>query len=129
VDARQAAEKDRQFPAPLFVYQGTVQEGQDFFGWISPEARAISDPSRRLYQGFGLERGGALQMFGPEVWSCGMRASRKGHGVGRPVGDPWQMPGFFLVRGDQVLWEHRSRHAGDHPDWSRLSALAAPARN
>ena len=46
---------------------------------------------------------------------------KKGHGIGKPVGDPWIMPGLFLTRADgQILWRHRFEHAGDHPDFANL---------
>lgn len=64
------------------------------------------------------------EMFGPEVWACGVRATLKGSFIGRPVGDPWTMPGLFLVQGDKILWRRDFRHAGDHPDWSAIPQVA-----
>lgn len=118
MDVQKLAQDDPDFPAVIYLYQGTIDDGEAFFGWIAPGARAIADPDRVFYRAFGLERGGVGAVLGPQVWSCGMRASRKGHGVGKPVGDVWQMPGFFLVQGDRVLHEYRPRHIGDHPDWA-----------
>jgi hypothetical protein len=59
-------------------------------------------------------------MFGPGVWLAGARAALKGNTVGKPVGDPWTMPGLFLLKGDAILWRHTFRHAGDHPDFARI---------
>ena len=54
--------------------------------------------------------------------------------MGRPVGDPWTMPALLLLAppslpgGDAaVLWEHRPRHAGDHPDFDAIPARAESA--
>jgi hypothetical protein len=33
------------------------------------------------------------------------------------------MPGLFLVKDDAILWRHRFRHAGDHPDFARIPNL------
>jgi hypothetical protein len=33
------------------------------------------------------------------------------------------MPGLFLVKDDTILWRHRFRHAGDHPDFARIPNL------
>jgi hypothetical protein len=104
----------------LFVYQGGVTEGVAFFGRYWPEARAVADAHRRLYAAFGIGPGGAREMFGPGVWLAGARAVLKGNVVGMPVGNPWTMPGLFLVKGDAILWRHRFRHAGDHPDFARI---------
>lgn len=116
MDLRQVAEVEPTFPPVLFVHLGTPAEGEAFFAQYDPGARAIADPSARLYVGFGLERGGWKQLLGPEVWACGLRASRKGHRVGWPIGDPRRMPGFFLVEpSGRIVWSHVPRHAGDHP--------------
>ncbi len=105
------------FPELLFVHMGTPAEGDAFFAKYGDGLRAIADPEKVLYQGFGLRRGGLKQMFGPNVWKRGFEATFKGHGVGRPIGDPWQMPGAFLIEGRTILAHHDFDHAGDHPDW------------
>ncbi len=60
------------------------------------------------------------------MWLKALLAARKGNRVRKIVGDPWDMPGLFLVRGDRVLWTWRFRHVGDHPDFSRLPDLVDP---
>lgn len=113
------------YPSVLFFYMGSVVEGKAFFTTTWPEARAVSDPSKRFYTAFGLERGNIGQMFGPGAIACGLRAASKGYGVGRIVGDPWQMPGTFLVQGSKVLWSYDFSHIGDHPDFTILPQLVA----
>jgi hypothetical protein len=100
---------------------GSPEEGRRFFDDLWPEARAVSDPEKQLYRAFGLARGGAAALFGPGVWLRGLGSARKGHRIGRPVGDPFMMPGAFLVdESGRVAWEHAYRHAGDHPDFSSV---------
>jgi hypothetical protein len=37
--------------------------------------------------------------------------------IGKPVGDPFQMPGVFVIAPDgRVTFAYYSRHAGDYPD-------------
>jgi len=108
----------------LYVHLGSVDDGDAFFEWADPQARAVADPGARLYKAFGLGRGGVKELFGPAVWACGLRAGRKGHTVGRPVGDPFRMPGFVLVEGGRVVWRHDPRHAGDHPDFRSIPGAA-----
>ncbi|MFP4435683.1 MAG: SelL-related redox protein [Chloroflexaceae bacterium] len=121
-DLRQIAASDPSYPPVLFVYQGSSTDGTAFFERFWPEARAIADMPRRLYQAFGVQRGGVWEMLGPEVWACGLRAAGKGNTGGLPVGDPWIMPGLFLVAGDTIRWQHSFRHAGDHPDFAQIPA-------
>ena len=122
-DLREAAQAPG-YPAVLFFYQGTPTEGRAFLRRYWPEARAIADPELAFYQAFGVERGGLLQMFGPGVMAAGLRARRRGFENGERSGDIYRMPGAFLVRGDRVLWQHRYRHAGDHPDFRGIAARA-----
>lgn len=123
-DIRQLAATNPGYPPVLFFYQGSVAEGKRFFARHWPEARAVADAGKTFYRAFGIERGGVKEMLGPEVWACGLRAASKGHTGGLPVGDPWMMPGAFLVQGDQIIWRHAFRHAGDHPDFAHLAVGA-----
>ena len=102
---------------------GTPAEGAIFFNEYWPEAQALADaPPLPLYRGFGLEQGTASQMLSLGVMTCSVRAIAKGNIPGKPVGDPRQMPGLFLVQGDRVLWQRDFKHAGDSPDWVTLPA-------
>jgi hypothetical protein len=115
-------EASRRGPMPptLFVHPATVAEGEAFFRKAAPESRAVADPDARLYEGFGLVRGGVGSLLNASVIACGIRALVAGHGGGRIQGDPWRMPGFFLIRDGAIAWEHRARHAADHPDFTHL---------
>jgi len=123
-DLRRIATVTPSYPPILFFYQGSREEGAAFFGQFWPEARAISDREKRWYRAFGIERGGVRQLFGPEVWTCGLRAARKGNTLGVPVGDPLLMPGVFLVQGDAIVWRHDFRHAGDQPDFATIPFIS-----
>ncbi len=124
-DLRQVAGSDPNYPPILFFYQGSVSDGEAFFRKLWPQATAVADLPRTFYNAFGIQRGGLKEMFGPEVIACGFRAVSKGHFIGAPVGDPWIMPGLFLVKGETIFWRHDFRHTGDHPDFSQIPALAA----
>lgn len=120
MELRQAAEADPSYTPLLFVHPSRPADGDDFFAWTWPEARAVADPTRDLYRAFGLGRGTFGQVFGPAVLACGLRAVRKGHGLGPPRGDPWQMPGLFLVAEERIVWQHVGRHIGEHPDFAAI---------
>lgn len=92
---------------------GTPAEGDAFLSTRWPEARAVSDPERALYDAFGLRRASAGEVLSPRSWGSGLKAVLSGHLPGRPVGDPLVLSGQFLVRGGEVLWENRHAHPGD----------------
>jgi hypothetical protein len=107
----------------VFFYQGTPTEGRAFLRRYWPGVRAVADPETVLYEGFGLEQGSLRQMLGPAVWAAQRGARAKGHRNGERSGDIWRMPGLFLVRDQHVRWAYEYSHAGDHPDYSRLSEI------
>ncbi|MFN0132423.1 MAG: SelL-related redox protein [Phycisphaerales bacterium] len=84
-------------------------------------AKYLADPDRRLYRALELRRGRFLQLFGPRVWVEGVRSALRGHGVGRLVGDGFQMPGAFVIHRGSVIRAYRHETAADRPD---LEALA-----
>ena len=125
-DLRLISQSDPTYPPILFIFQGSVTEGKRFFDGLWPEARAVSDTPKLLYDAMGIERGGLKEMFGPQVFACGFRAARKGHIIGKPVGDPWEMPGMFLMnQAGTILWQHDFSHAGDHPNFKEIPGIVA----
>ena len=63
------------------------------------------------------------QLFGPQVFLAGFKALR--HGVGRPVGNPLRMSGWFLVDAPEVLWSHVHEHVGAEPRFEELERAHA----
>jgi hypothetical protein len=100
------------------VHLGSPDDGETFFGERWPEARAVSDESKELYAELGLGRGSVGQLFSPRVVLAGLRARR--HGVGRPVGDPMMMSGWFLIDRGRVVWSHVHAHAGEERRYDEL---------
>ena len=127
-DMRDYAEKNPEFPKAVFFYQGSPTEGRAFLRRYWPEVRAIADPEQVFYEGFGVQRGSLIKMFGPGVFAARSRAAAKGHGMGERSGDIWRMPGAFLARGRQILWAHEFRHSADHPSYEKIAELASEAR-
>ncbi len=111
------------FLPTVFFFQAEAEKGLDFFNTYWPEARAIADPDHQFYPAFGIQRASLNQMVGPEPLACGVRATLKGNFAGKSTGDVRTMPGMFLVRGSMVLWEHKFRHIGDHPDLDSIPRM------
>ncbi len=88
----------------------------------------FSDPERKLYRAFGLDRGNVWQLFGPKVWWRGFQAGvLNRHGLGRLVGDGLQMPGVFLIYRGNLLVSFRHTTAADRPDYTALACDLTPA--
>ncbi|MFP4322626.1 MAG: SelL-related redox protein [Anaerolineales bacterium] len=128
-DLRRVVKATPAYPRVLFFYQGTEAQGRAFFGHFWPDAAYVADVPRYFYTAFGLERANMVQLFGPQVWACSVRATAKGNVGGRVVGDSWQMPGLFLAHGNQIVWQHEYRHAGDHPLWREVLAHVPGSQN
>jgi hypothetical protein len=127
-DLRAVRAADAGYPSVVVFGQGDLDESSKFFDKFWPDVPVVCDPAKRFYDAFGLGQGSAYQMFGPRVWACGIRAAVKGNLVGKPVGDPWTMPGVFLASADgELLWKHEFAHAGDHPDWRLLARVGSAA--
>jgi hypothetical protein len=74
----------------------------------------ISDPTKTLFQQFGLRRASFGQFVNPRVVKRGISALRAGHREGLPNADPFQLAGVFILNQDgEVLFEHRSSDASD----------------
>lgn len=100
---------------------GKPAETERFCAERAPGVACYSDPNAESYRRFGLTRGTTDQLFGPAVWLKGAQVALEGKfeglPIGRPVGDPFQMPGVFVIERDgHVLMAYYSKHAGDYPD-------------
>ena len=101
---------------------GTEEQARPLFERFGlGDVERVADPDRSLYRAFGLERGGLLQLFGPRVVARGIGGLLRGYGVGRTVGDGWQLPGVFLLRDGRVLRGFRHATAADLPDFEELA--------
>lgn len=95
------------------------------FGLID-EIRWFADPGRIAYRALGLKRGGPLQLFGPRAIVGGFRAMLHRYGIGRPDGDPFQMPGAALIHRGRLLRIYRHRSVADRPDLEALACDVTP---
>ncbi len=123
-DLRKAREADASAPQTVFVHLGSIAHGEAFFAARWPEAKAIANPSATLYDAFHIRRGRIGELLGPSAMLKGLGAALRGHGIGKPVGDPLRMPGTFLIHQDRIVWSHDARHAGDQPDLRAAHAVA-----
>ena len=105
----------------IVITMGKPDETQAFCAERAPGVSCYSDSNIDSYKRYGLARGNANQLFGPAVWLKGAQVTTEGAFEGlslaKPVGDPFQMPGVFVVDTDgRVVFAYYSAHAGDYPE-------------
>ncbi len=82
----------------------------------------ISDPDCQYYTAFGLLKGNFRQLFGLSTWIRGFQVGViEGHGLGKQMGDEFQMPGIFIVQGNRIKEYYIHKLASDRPDYEKLA--------
>ena len=122
-DIRAASTRNPDYPDVLFFFQEDVASGQAFFNRYWSRAKAISDPAQFFYKEFGVPSASVMNLVSPGALLSRIRATLKGNFDSLPKGNFWQMPGFFVVKGEQIVWSHDYRHVGDEPPLRRLNQL------
>jgi hypothetical protein len=103
----------------VIIGNGTLEQARHFFS----ERRlprsgvdVVTDPRRESYAAAGLERG-LFKTFNSRSANAYGGARSEGHRVTGLYGDLTQLGGLFVLRPPATLiYSHRSRFAGDHPD-------------
>ncbi len=124
--ADQRAEIENSGTAIALVHMVHAKEAEAYLDKKGlTEISHFSDPNKELYEAFRLERGQLAQLFGPKSIVRGFQAGvLKGHGIGKLAGDGFQMPGVFLISGDEILNSFKHDSAADRPNYIQLSKAA-----
>ncbi len=120
---------NQQDVAIAVVTMGTPQEAAAFCQQAKLPFTCLSDPARTSYRAFGLRRGSLNEVVGPASVLSGLRAAAKGHFVGRPVNDVYQLGGLFLISTDgRIRYARYPRHSGDNPPAGEIRKVLAGAQ-
>lgn len=105
----------------VFVHGASADEAAPWFARYGlTGVTALSDPDLAHYRAFGLGRTGAAALVDPKVWMRGAVCAAA-HGFGSQSKEMMrQLPGVFVVQGDEVLAEYRHRSPADRPDYLAL---------
>lgn len=113
----------------VFVHGATAEEAKPWFSKYGLDGvTVISDPELSHYRAFGLGRTQPAALIDPKVWVRGA-ASAMAHGFGSQTIELMrQLPGVFVVQGDEVLAEYRHQSPADRPNYLDLvqSAIRNP---
>jgi peroxiredoxin len=107
----------------VIIGNGTLEQARHFFSERRlPRAGVdvVTDPRRESYAAAGLERG-MLRTFNARSAAAYGAARGQGHRVTGLLGDLTQLGGLFVIQPPATLvYAHRSRFAGDHPDMTQV---------
>ena len=108
----------------VFVHMSDAKTADEYFKRFNIENPThICDPNCKLYQQFGLVKGSFQQLFGFNVWLRGVEANIKHkYGLGRFLGDAFQMPGVFVIRNGTIREQYIHKQASDKPNYQEMAA-------
>lgn len=106
----------------VLVHMSTNEIADEYFAKYNiSNPLYISDPECNYYKQFGLLKGNFNQLFGFRSFIRGVEAGLvKGHGVGKLLGDGFQMPGVFLIYNSKIEEQFIHKFASDRPDYINL---------
>jgi hypothetical protein len=114
----------------VIVGNGSVNQAQRFSAsrHLPRDGVAVlTDPGREAFRAAGFERGLARTLLHPGAWSAFVAAKAQGHSITGLFGDLTQLGGLLVVKPPAtLLYIHRSRFAGDHPDMAEVLAALPP---
>ncbi|HLO99349.1 MAG TPA: peroxiredoxin-like family protein [Fimbriimonas sp.] len=108
----------------VLVSMGRIGEAEEFRRRIESPQVMISDPSKQLYDAFGLRRGSVSQLANARIVKRSLRLMGQGLRQGLPGRDPFMMAGVFRIDTDgEVSYSHFSSDASDNLSGEEIVAL------
>jgi len=105
------------------VTMGTPEQAAEFRARLQLPFPCLADAERAAYRAYGLPRGGVGAVAGPAMWAAGWKALLS-HGVGKVIGDPYQLPGSFVIDTAGVIRHaHRATSSADWPSNDELITI------
>lgn len=97
------------------VANGPYKAGRAFEIFFDlPFAVLVSDTTEP-FEAYGLAKATLGQLFNPAMVLHGLNALLHGHVQGKVIGDPYQLPGTFIIDTQGIVrFVHRNRDAADH---------------
>ena len=100
----------------VVIGSGSIEGAKHFIEKLHFNGEMYVNQDLSVYRAFRLERG-FIKTLGLSALLKGVEVMRKGFRQGRTDGDRWQQGGVFVMGpGDQMIFQHRNRFAGDHVD-------------
>jgi hypothetical protein len=115
-----------------FIGNGTPEQAAALSQELDLDDPLFTDPELRSFRALAARRT-LVGVLHPGTFLSAARAWRGGHRQRGVQGDAMQLGAVAILRpGDEVSYLHRSTHAGDHPEPTRilrrLAAIGEPDR-
>lgn len=102
------------------ITMGQPEQSRKFREYYKLPFVLLSDPQQAAYRAYHVPRGGLLAVAGPSMWAAGAQSLLK-RGVGQIIGDPYQLPGSFVIdRAGKIAFAHYGRTSADVPSNEEL---------
>ncbi len=109
----------------VFVHMGVNGIAEKYFeNFGIKDPIHISDPERNFYYEFGLRKGTFTQLYGLSTWFRGFGTDTQKYKLelSKHLGDSTQMPGIFLLRNGEIVYDYIHKQASDRPNYDELIA-------
>ena len=106
------------------VAQGTAQDIAKFCKDFAVPFPMLADTKREAYKAYALSKGNFMQIMGPQLLGRALSALRSGASFGRPIGDPKQLQGTFVIeKGGFIRFAHRGKDSSDNPSNAQIISV------
>lgn len=107
----------------VFIHMADFETAERYFNRYNLDnVTHISDPSCQFYASFGLVKGNFRQLLGLSSWMRGFSAGiMEGHGIGKQIGDGFQMPGVFIIQNNKIRERYIHKLSSDKPNYVQLA--------
>ena len=115
----------------IVIGNGSAEQARRFAEEVELETPLFTDPDLATYTALGMSREISQHLTQlPGTLGAAWKTWRAGFRQGGVLGDAMQLGGVLVVsKGGEVVYEQRSRYAGDHPPTRHiLEALRKASR-
>jgi hypothetical protein len=110
----------------VIIGNGSINQARQFFRQKDlpcADVDVLTDPDRNAFQAANFDRGYGATFLNRGAHKAYARARGQGHKITGLFGDLVQLGGLLVVRPPaNLVYLHRSRFAGDHPDMNEVFA-------
>jgi peroxiredoxin len=120
--SKQRKDLERTGTQIVLIHMSADQRAHDVFLFFGlADLPRVTDNNKLLYRAFGLRRAGLLDLFGPTVvWRFFADGIFAHHGLGRSLGDGFQMPGIFVIFQGHIVRSFLHQSVADRPNYRRM---------
>ena len=109
----------------VMVGMGNPAQTAQFIRELDLPYPVLSDADRAAYRAYRTIEAGVKEFVSPQAGKALIGAMLRGNRGGRPVGNPQQLGGVYVIGPDgRLRWSKPSTYAGDHASTDEILAAA-----